>query len=145
VTEAWRNSFYHVSVITNWNWNATQADMIAAYAKSAKAIEKLRNITPDASYLVRLPVHATYIELHSCRSYRTKAMFTSQTMKFHSGEPTTTSYLLSKTNSETSYLIHGSAWLTLDAVTLIVCLIAGTVVCTHVLIEGPCVLITLSL
>jgi len=61
--------------------------------------------------------------------YRTKVTFTSQTMKFHSGEPTTTNYLLSRTNSETSYLIHGSAWLTLDAVILIVCSIAGTVVC----------------
>lgn len=59
VTEAWRTSLYHITVISTWNWNATVAEKLASYRKSSESIDYLRRITPDGAYVVccfRLPV-----------------------------------------------------------------------------------------
>jgi len=52
VTEAWRDTYYHISVVTGWNWDASQEEIKAAYENSIKAIAPIRAITPDAAYQV---------------------------------------------------------------------------------------------
>jgi hypothetical protein len=52
VTDAWRTSIFHITVVTQWNWNATKADKKRQYTLASSAIDNLRRITPDAAYLV---------------------------------------------------------------------------------------------
>jgi hypothetical protein len=52
VTDAWRTSIFHITVVTQWNWNATKADKKRQYTLASGAIDNLRRITPDAAYLV---------------------------------------------------------------------------------------------
>lgn len=52
VTEAWRNSLYHITVVSLWNWNSTKEEIAGHYAKASGSIENLRRITPHAAYLV---------------------------------------------------------------------------------------------
>lgn len=52
VTDAWRESIYHVTVVAEWNWNATIAEKRAQYDLASRSIDNLRKITPDAAYLV---------------------------------------------------------------------------------------------
>lgn len=52
VTDAWRTSIYHITVVASWNWNATTADKTGQYTLVSNAIDNLRNITPDAAYVV---------------------------------------------------------------------------------------------
>lgn len=52
VTEAWRDSVYHITLVKSWGWNATKAEMKDSYEDAKKAIKYLRAITPDAAYLV---------------------------------------------------------------------------------------------
>ncbi|KXN87816.1 hypothetical protein AN958_08089 [Leucoagaricus sp. SymC.cos] len=53
VTEAWRSSLYHVTLISQWNWNATLTEKREHYNAASASIENLRKITPDAAYLVK--------------------------------------------------------------------------------------------
>ncbi|THV03671.1 FAD-binding domain-containing protein [Dendrothele bispora CBS 962.96] len=50
VTEAWRNSLYHVTLTSNWNWDATSEDKRGRYKSASSSADKLRRITPDAAY-----------------------------------------------------------------------------------------------
>jgi hypothetical protein len=67
VTDAWRQSLYHVTVVSTWNWNATAQEKKAGYDAASNSIDNLRKITPDAAYLVSsLPPsdhHSLYVFL----------------------------------------------------------------------------------
>jgi hypothetical protein len=52
VTEAWRSSLYHVTVVSTWNWNATLTEKRNHYKAASESIDNLRRITPDAAYQV---------------------------------------------------------------------------------------------
>lgn len=52
VTEAWRDAIYHVTVVSQWNWNATIEEKRGKYTISSNAVSHLRQITPDAAYSV---------------------------------------------------------------------------------------------
>lgn len=52
VTDAWHSSLYHVTVVRHWSWNATIQEKKAQYGRVGKSINNLRNITPDAAYVV---------------------------------------------------------------------------------------------
>jgi len=54
VTEAWRDSLYHITVTSTWNWNSTLEDKKNHYRTAAKSLDKLRKITPDAAYSASL-------------------------------------------------------------------------------------------
>lgn len=54
VTEAWRNSLYHVTLISTWNFNATLDEKSSQYDLASNSINNLRKITPDAAYSVRI-------------------------------------------------------------------------------------------
>lgn len=54
VTEAWRNSVYHVTLIATWNFNATLDEKSSQYDLASSSIDNLRKITPDAAYSVRI-------------------------------------------------------------------------------------------
>lgn len=60
VTEAWRSSLYHVTVVSEWNWNATTAEKVNQYTLASSSIDNLRRITPDAAYLV-----GDFVMIHS--------------------------------------------------------------------------------
>lgn len=85
VTEAWRDSVYHITLVTSWGWNATRAEMKEKYETSGRAINYLREITPDAAYSVcRLPYRDYFSCGFSCPglfSHRTKLMSMSLTTK----------------------------------------------------------------
>ncbi|KAF9465354.1 hypothetical protein BDZ94DRAFT_1254349 [Collybia nuda] len=51
VTDAWRSSVYHVTVVSPWDWNATVSQKKAHYQAASHSIDHLRKITPDAAYL----------------------------------------------------------------------------------------------
>lgn len=50
VTEAWRDSIYHITAVSSWQWNATKVDKLAGYKRVSQSIDNLRKITPDAAY-----------------------------------------------------------------------------------------------
>jgi hypothetical protein len=52
VTDAWRSSLYHVTVVGHWSWNATVQEKKAQYNSVSMSIDNLREITPDAAYVV---------------------------------------------------------------------------------------------
>jgi len=52
VTDAWRTSIFHITVVTKWNWNATKPEKQRQYTLASNAIDNLREITPDAAYVV---------------------------------------------------------------------------------------------
>jgi hypothetical protein len=52
VTDAWRTAIFHVTVMAEWNWNATKAEKQNQYAVASESINNLRDITPDAAYIV---------------------------------------------------------------------------------------------
>lgn len=56
VTEAWRDSIYHITAVSSWQWNATKVDKLAGYKRVSQSIDNLRKITPDAAYSVGSPV-----------------------------------------------------------------------------------------
>lgn len=60
VTDAWRTSIYHITLVASWNWNATKADKTGQYKLVSNAIDNLRNITPDAAYVVREDLFYTW-------------------------------------------------------------------------------------
>lgn len=57
VTDAWRSSLYHVTVISPWNWNATIGEKKEHYRRVSKSADHLRNITPHAAYLNEADVY----------------------------------------------------------------------------------------
>ncbi|KAF9011630.1 FAD-binding domain-containing protein [Hymenopellis radicata] len=57
VTEAWRDSLTHVTLVTTWNWNATKEEKEGQYAMASSAIDHLRKITPDAAYVNEADVY----------------------------------------------------------------------------------------
>jgi hypothetical protein len=65
VTPAWRTSIFHITLVTEWNWNATTSQKQGQYALASKAIDNLRAITPDAAYVVGL--RFTYSQRDSFR------------------------------------------------------------------------------
>jgi hypothetical protein len=52
VTPVWRDSLFHITVSSTWNFNATVEDKRAGYARVRQGVESLRAITPDAAYQV---------------------------------------------------------------------------------------------
>lgn len=66
VTDAWRSSLYHVTVVSPWNWNATIAEKKSHYGIVSRSIDNLRRITPDAAYVVSRPNHSRsfYLCIH---------------------------------------------------------------------------------
>ena len=52
VTDAWRMLIFHITVITQWNWNATKLEKKCQYTLASIAIDHLRVILPDAAYIV---------------------------------------------------------------------------------------------
>ncbi|KAF8074075.1 hypothetical protein FPV67DRAFT_1480629 [Lyophyllum atratum] len=57
VTDAWRSSLYHVTVVSTWNWNATVEEKKGHYTAVSRSIDHLRKITPDAAYLNEADVY----------------------------------------------------------------------------------------
>ncbi|KAJ8509288.1 hypothetical protein ONZ45_g8527 [Pleurotus djamor] len=57
VTPAWRSSLFHTTVVSPWNYNATLEEKKAQYARSSRAMNHLRTITPDAAYVNEADVH----------------------------------------------------------------------------------------
>ncbi len=59
VTGKWRESLYHVTVVSRWNWNATKATRLSQFTRVDDAMSGLRALTPDAAYFVRacFPTH----------------------------------------------------------------------------------------
>ncbi|KAL0961194.1 hypothetical protein HGRIS_006163 [Hohenbuehelia grisea] len=63
VTEAWRNSIYHITVISPWNWNATTVEKSEHYARASASIDHLRRLTPDAAYVNEADVYEANHEI----------------------------------------------------------------------------------
>ncbi|THH16525.1 hypothetical protein EW146_g4120 [Bondarzewia mesenterica] len=57
VTEAWRDSIYHITLVETWLWNATVEVKKEKYKGASQAINHLRRITPDAAYSNEADVH----------------------------------------------------------------------------------------
>ncbi|KAF4562627.1 hypothetical protein EYR36_004021 [Pleurotus pulmonarius] len=57
VTPMWRESIYHITTVSPWNWNATTSEKKAQYQRASTAMDHLRRITPDASYVNEADVH----------------------------------------------------------------------------------------
>ncbi|KAG6872370.1 hypothetical protein C0995_010289 [Termitomyces sp. Mi166 len=57
VTDAWRSSLYHVTVVSPWNWDATVEEKRGHYSAVSKSIDHLRKITPDAAYVNEADVY----------------------------------------------------------------------------------------
>ncbi|KAG9227194.1 hypothetical protein CCMSSC00406_0004267 [Pleurotus cornucopiae] len=57
VTPMWRESIYHITTVSPWNWNATTFEKKAQYQRASTAMDHLRRITPDASYVNEADVH----------------------------------------------------------------------------------------
>ncbi|KAF5377947.1 hypothetical protein D9615_006755 [Tricholomella constricta] len=57
VTDAWRSSVYHVTVVSAWNWNATVDEKQGHYSAVSRSIDNLRAITADAAYLNEADVY----------------------------------------------------------------------------------------
>ena len=56
MTEAWRDSIYHVTLDSGWNYNATLSEKTSQYDAVSTGISFLRDITPDAAYSVSVQV-----------------------------------------------------------------------------------------
>ncbi|KAK0242494.1 hypothetical protein EDD85DRAFT_811554 [Armillaria nabsnona] len=57
VTGKWRESLYHVTVVSRWNWNATKATRLSQFTRVDDAMSGLRALTPDAAYFNEASVH----------------------------------------------------------------------------------------
>ncbi|PFH45424.1 hypothetical protein AMATHDRAFT_71699 [Amanita thiersii Skay4041] len=57
VTEKWRTSVYHVTVVAPWKWNATKKEIRARYTDASRSIDALRKITEDAAYVNEADVY----------------------------------------------------------------------------------------
>ncbi|GLB38750.1 putative oxygen-dependent FAD-linked oxidoreductase family protein [Lyophyllum shimeji] len=74
VTDAWRSSLYHVTVVSPWEWNATVAEKKAHYSSVSASIDHLRKITPDAAYLNEADVYEPNHEVAFWGSHHTKLL-----------------------------------------------------------------------
>lgn len=63
VTEAWRNTIFHITVSSTWNYNATLSDKKAAYSRVTSAVEHLRKITKDAAYVNEADIYEPNYEV----------------------------------------------------------------------------------
>lgn len=52
ITDAWRDSIYHVTLVAPWNYNSTLSLRQAQYSLASQSISLLRKLTPDAAYSV---------------------------------------------------------------------------------------------
>lgn len=100
VTEAWRSSLFHVTLIKTWNWSATPAEKRQHFQAASSSIDNLRKITPDAAYVVRISSCATILLAHLVIPRRTRQMFMSPISRRVSGEPTMFDFWRSRTNSK---------------------------------------------
>lgn len=57
VTEAWRKSLWHTTVVSPWNWDASREEVKGHYVKASGAVEPLRRITPNAAYVNEADVY----------------------------------------------------------------------------------------
>ncbi|KAI5122815.1 hypothetical protein M0805_000157 [Coniferiporia weirii] len=57
ITEAWRDSVYHITLIAPWNFNSTLASRREQYSTASQSIDLLRRLTPDAAYSNEADVH----------------------------------------------------------------------------------------
>ncbi|KLO05539.1 FAD-binding domain-containing protein [Schizopora paradoxa] len=57
VTDAWRTSIYHVTLIAPFNYNATLEEKKGNYSLASQSIDNLRRLTPDAAYSNEADVH----------------------------------------------------------------------------------------
>lgn len=57
VTEAWRDSLFHVTLVSSWNWNTSTEGKKGHYTLASQAIDHLRKITPDAAYVNEADVY----------------------------------------------------------------------------------------
>ena len=81
INDAWRSSIYHVTVVSPWNYNITAEEKRGHYRLASNAIDNLRKITPDASYLVRINIHCELYTSNNSQLPRMKRMFMSLTTK----------------------------------------------------------------
>ncbi|KAK7056430.1 hypothetical protein VNI00_002985 [Paramarasmius palmivorus] len=63
VTEAWRSSLYHITLISSWNWNATVEEKRKSYADVTKSVSYLKAVTPNAAYLNEADVYESNHEV----------------------------------------------------------------------------------
>ncbi|KAF9046193.1 FAD binding domain-containing protein [Panaeolus papilionaceus] len=57
VTEAWRSSIYHVTIVAPWDVNATAEQKRQRYRDASASIDNLRKVTPTAAYLNEADVY----------------------------------------------------------------------------------------
>ncbi|KAK0206277.1 hypothetical protein DFS33DRAFT_1381395 [Desarmillaria ectypa] len=57
VTGKWRESLYHVTVVSRWNWNTTMATRLNQFTRVEDAMSGLRALTPDAAYFNEASIH----------------------------------------------------------------------------------------
>lgn len=57
VTEAWRDSLFHVTLVSSWNWDTSAEAKKGHYSLASHAIDHLRKITPDAAYVNEADVY----------------------------------------------------------------------------------------
>ncbi|KIY45227.1 FAD-binding domain-containing protein [Fistulina hepatica ATCC 64428] len=57
VTPLWRESIYHTTIVSKWNWNATRQDKQYHYDLASLSMDNLRRITPDAAYVNEADVY----------------------------------------------------------------------------------------
>ncbi|EAU86306.2 FAD binding domain-containing protein [Coprinopsis cinerea okayama7 len=57
VTEKWRDSVFHTTLISQWNWNATKEEVREQYRRVSESADNLRRITDDAAYLNEADVY----------------------------------------------------------------------------------------
>lgn len=56
VNPAWRNSIFHATTVTTWNWNTTRSDIAKKYQTATAAISELSKIS-NAAYLNEADVY----------------------------------------------------------------------------------------
>jgi hypothetical protein len=62
ITPLWRESIFHVTVISEWNWDATKEEKKGHYARASEAADYLRKITPVGAYSVSFKFLYGYIK-----------------------------------------------------------------------------------
>jgi hypothetical protein len=53
INDAWRDSIFHVTLVSSWNFDATTEQKARIYRLVDDAIDNVRKITPNAAYSVR--------------------------------------------------------------------------------------------
>ncbi|TFY82586.1 hypothetical protein EWM64_g1420 [Hericium alpestre] len=63
VTHRWRDSMYHITAIETWSWNSSTEFISKQYGSASRAIDFIRDITPDAAYSNEADVHEPNYEV----------------------------------------------------------------------------------